>query len=486
MKKLSKFLIASIVIVYCCLLACNKQENLLMPVSIDINTIKSMPIESGEVFTVSPSIDFKDSYNIQTAFDNAVEAGPGSTVQLTEGVFYLNESIEVKGFDGIFKGAGKQKTIITTQDEINFDFPPGDLEGLLIFRNGNIHVSDMTIKISNPAPCTGLNWDVFQQSFPSIFNITGKSVLDPSTTEQNINSTFNNVQFIGGFGYFYGFNVYSFINIHPEGAPNYLLNGSHNFINCEFQSASICIEGVSSCNGNWTIGGSASSGNNFENANWAVQIRDCRNSYFNISHNYCTKIYWGGVSLCPWKYFIPFTSTLPFSKYLVDKNYFEVEGIGDAVVLWDYDIESGSKKMDAIVSNNRIYLNNTMYWGGGVYGLHVNDVLVTNNIFWGNGPVGIYCGIFGNQGYDQCSNWVLKGNNLERVDAYFTPILLGPGTNNFLVIGGSNKTNVLDNGTNNILTGVNNMQGEPLGPEIQDALMRKLEMMKLFKSLEWR
>ena len=484
MKNLSKFLIATVVIMGCCFLSCNKQDELLMPLTGNMSTINSKPFVSGQVFTVSPSDNYEDdSYAIQTALNNAVEAGPGSTVQLTEGTFYLNESIEVEGFVGSFKGAGKLKTIITTQGEINFDFPIGDLEGLFIFRNGNIHISDMTVRISNPTPCTGLNWNVFQNSFPSVFNMTGNSVLDPPTTEQNIISTFDNVQFIGGFGYFYSFNVYSFINIGPEGNPNYLLNGSHNVTNCEFQSASTCIEGVSSSNGNWTIGGSASSGNKFMNANWAVQIRDCRNSYFNISHNYCENIYWGGIGLCPWKYSNPFNSTLPLSKYLVSNNYFEVEGIGDAVVLWDWESESGSKKMDAIVSNNKIYLNYTTYWGGGIYGLHVKDVLITNNNFWGNGPIGIYFGTEFEGPWDQCSNWVLKGNNMERFNAYVAPIILGSGTNNCTVIGGSNKTNVLDIGKNNILTGVNNMQGNPLGPETKEAMERKIEMLKLFRSL---
>jgi hypothetical protein len=66
------------------------------------------------------------------------------------------------------------------------------------------------------------------------------------------------------------------------------------------------------------------------------------------------------------------------------------------------------------------------------------------------------------------------------------PIWLCPSTSNFLVVGGSNKTNVLNEGTENILTGVNNMHGNPPGPEIRDAMMRKLEMMKSFRSLRGR
>jgi hypothetical protein len=49
------------------------------------------------------------------------------------------------------------------------------------------------------------------------------------------------------------------------------------------------------------------------------------------------------------------------------------------------------------------------------------------------------------------------------------------------VVGGSNKTNVLDEGTGNILTGVSLVKGSPLGPQIQEAMMRKHEMLKLIK-----
>ena len=50
------------------------------------------------------------------------------------------------------------------------------------------------------------------------------------------------------------------------------------------------------------------------------------------------------------------------------------------------------------------------------------------------------------------------------------PIWLGQNTRNCVVVGGSNKTNVVDLGTDNILTGVNTMHGNPPGPAISDAM----------------
>ena len=92
-----------------------------MPTSKDASALASKPVTNGIVISVSPSGNYNDDAdNIQDALDDAVAAGPGSTVQLTAGTFYLNKGIEVEGFDGYFKGAGKDKTILTTHDKINF------------------------------------------------------------------------------------------------------------------------------------------------------------------------------------------------------------------------------------------------------------------------------------------------------------------------------------------------------------------------------
>ena len=73
---------------------------------------------------------------------------------------------------------------------------------------------------------------------------------------------------------------------------------------------------------------------------------------------------------------------------------------------------------------------------------------------------------------------------MSRLDAWLAKIWLDPGTSNYTVIGGGpNKTNVYDEGTNNILTGVNNMKGNSPSPAIKEAMARKLETMKAFKDL---
>jgi len=74
---------------------------------------------------VSPTGE-DDTNNIQYAFDQAVITGSGSTVQLTDGDFYLSKGIVVANFDGYFKGAGKEITTLKTRDDYLFPLtPPG-------------------------------------------------------------------------------------------------------------------------------------------------------------------------------------------------------------------------------------------------------------------------------------------------------------------------------------------------------------------------
>lgn len=57
-------------------------------------------------------------------------------------------------------------------------------------------------------------------------------------------------------------------------------------------------------------------------------------------------------------------------------------------------------------------------------------------------------------------------------------IYLASGTSDSTVVGSMKKTNVYDEGVNNILVVANNMQGNPPGPAIRDAIKRKAEMIK--------
>ena len=107
-------------------------------------------LASPKTFYVHPS-GGNDTANIQAAFNAAVKAGPGSTVQLSAGHFYTN-TILVKDFHGTFRGAGEGKTFIDSlhglgpsaagRDPLTPAIEPFPF--LFGFEGGHVRVSDMT------------------------------------------------------------------------------------------------------------------------------------------------------------------------------------------------------------------------------------------------------------------------------------------------------------------------------------------------------
>jgi parallel beta-helix repeat protein len=138
----------------------------------------------------------------------------------------------------------------------------------------------------------------------------------------------------------------------------------------------------------------------------------------------------------------------------------------------------------ALVSNNKIFMHNIIW--GGIWGSQLQDAIITNNQIKGIGMAGIY--VFSGYGCD------LLGNNVQNVEAipnswwlYYwsdwspAPITLF-GCAYFTVVGGSTQTNVLDlGGYENTIVGINNMNGNPPGQDLADALEQKHEMMEVFR-----
>lgn len=486
MKNLSKLYLAAIIMVCGYLTSCNTKENLLMPDFGDNATLASKSLNKGMVFTVSPSGNYNDdSYNIQTALNNAVLSGPGSTVQLTEGTFYLKYRIEVEGFDGYFKGAGKEKTIITTHDVVEFNLPAPDVESLIKFRHGNINVSDLTIKISNPTPCAGINdsgWG-FKTALPSVITITGNSSNNPGDSHQDISCNFHNVKFIGGAGDWMDyFNVNAFVwrtwDAMDWESPIYTLQGDFNFTNCEFNKACRCICSDLS-DGPCVVGGDELSANTFEDTYYATLLVDMSNSTANVSYNHYSRVYTSGVQI--FQGANVYTWDLSLSKYTICCNHIEArpfdpddpESFSNGIAVYDMGPWDGEgKKLDVNINGNKIFLNNNI---GGIFGCCVTDAVITSNKLWGTGLAGILFGIWD----DPCSYGLIKEGNVINLNAQLAPIWLGSGASNFLVY--ADKNDVLDEGTDNVVIGDHNKRSDNPGAEIREKMMRHMDMMNLHK-----
>ena len=100
---------------------------------------------NAQVFPVTPN-GVDDTENLNNAFADAMDEGPGSVVQLMEGEYFI-DLIETREFYGTLKGAGKGKTIISTIVDLSVDkFIDQNLDVVLLnFVGGDICVKDLTI-----------------------------------------------------------------------------------------------------------------------------------------------------------------------------------------------------------------------------------------------------------------------------------------------------------------------------------------------------
>jgi hypothetical protein len=165
------------------------------------------------------------------------------------------------------------------------------------------------------------------------------------------------------------------------------------------------------------------------------------------------------------------------SRLLIDHNEIHCVSTADGFGLYDYSFFVGeSCRLDTVITNNKIILEGT--WYGGIYGFGVSNAIVTNNVVSGYGGVGIYAGI--NGPWDIAGGWTIQGNNFQTLDAFIVPIYLGPGTYGCTVVGGNTKDIVYDDGTDNLVVGVNNMNGHSPGQELADAQEQKKEVINQF------
>jgi len=405
-------------------------------------------------FIVSPS-GGDDTANIQVAFDNAIAADPGSTVQLTAGQFYMND-ILVENFYGTLKGAGLGLTKIDVLRGLDPGAPgvssPMGSPHLFTFLGGDVHISDLTFDITpyepaepwGPPPPDGWWYDI----------------LSPILITGDINSLIENILFTGHAGtalYNPGHPLYSVKSYNVRAGIVYggklITTGKHILTKCDFDSIWLGVSAFGLMDCDLTI-----KSNTIKDNAIGIINAECDNSKIEISKNEIETTYFGGIWVLQ-----PPPRESP-SQWLITHNTIRVLSLdSDGISLMDF---SPTKSLEALVSNNKIILDDVNYGGIWTYGLQ--DAFISNNIIRGTGDYGIACAF--------AYNNILLGNNVQNVDAYWAPIVLLYASE-CVVVGGSSKTNVLDiAGSNNIIVGMNNMQANAPGPEIQEAMEHKREL----------
>ncbi|MHA2288789.1 MAG: right-handed parallel beta-helix repeat-containing protein, partial [Promethearchaeota archaeon] len=373
-------------------------------------------------------------------------------------------------------GAGIALTKIDVFDKVT---PCGDKETgqatfLFTFDGGDICISDLSFDITKEKPAEPWFWH-------GIYN---EDLTSPLCIKGEINSQIDHIKCTGREGTLVMPSVGSWnvrVGIafwatpHSEwfdgveyvyGEPGF--TGRHVITNCDFDSVGIGISVSGLMDGEMKIESNTFKGGYIGILNW-----DTVNSKIEISNNYIETRGWGGIYIGQFsnprytaRPVIPIESS---SQWLIAHNSLKVSYSADGIILGDISFRSsGIKSIETVISHNKIILDDTYY--GGIYTLGLKDAFISNNEIHGTGFYGIEC--------DFAYNNLILGNNIQNVDAFWAPIILYYAIY-CVVVGGSTKTNVWDMwGINNILVGVNNMQGNPPGPEIQEAMEQKMKIIQ--------
>jgi Right handed beta helix region len=342
-----------------------------------------------------------DTANLQTAFDACVAHGPRCTLQLAAGN-YLTKQLVAYNFRGTFKGKGKSKTTVEALPELRVNAAGGCKPNttdclwpsLIIFVDGDILVSDMSIKIT-AVPATTLNSGLtalfdavrimgqYNRTNASVKRITVSGMPDSSDTS------------------FFGFNLINgviFAGELPRSSIDldyYFLSGSFSVSNSSFNTMAAGTGTAGFIKDSRVdIGGSSAAGNVFEGLLVGVDVESFENSIVEVSHNTVATSTWASSWVLPWCCWLP---TKP-SLFLIHDNTFKPTGpSADGVILLD---DPANKWIYALVYNNTIEAQDIGYGGISVYSTKGTTIL--HNKISGTGADGIgiwdgtYAAVLGN------------------------------------------------------------------------------------------
>ena len=243
------------------------------------------------------------------------EARNGGTVQLQEGTYYLFNPIVVDfAFKGVLGGAGKDKTIITTDPNypigpVSFSWssslPPEDMWLLIWFnipvgQQGSIALSDLSINVPyaevSTAPDTGLLGFV-------IVNGT------------KVDTYFDRLRIKGGPGNLDGFNSWYGIVVFSLGDQD-LMTGNHYLRNCEFDTVFDPYDPVHIQNGTLIA-----TNNSLHDFAWGLDYEGLSNCSVEVSRNQLSKIKWThAISVLSYSILPDYPVAPLLSRYVITNN----------------------------------------------------------------------------------------------------------------------------------------------------------------------
>ena len=411
----------------------------------------------GHTVKVQPPNGVDDTAKIQGALNACVGYGPGCAVQLSAGT-YLTKQLVAYNFRGTFKGMGQDRTTIEALPNLHVDMEPvgGVPESLyqpntttcrwpslILFVDGDIHVSDLSIFITAPPGTATTTWLFGGSPFNGLYDAL-------SFMGQHVTACIDRIHMEGlpDPTNSFGFNVVNALHFTGEFPRSltpwdwYFLSGSLTVRNSSFSSATVGISQDGFVKSSRiTIGGSPSAGNHLEKGYGGVDIEASENSVFEISYNESSGS-GAGMWVVPWQpVFVPASP----SRYFIHDNKFTGTGqYADGFYFLD---DAANPWIQAAAWNNTVELQDTLSEGIGVYN-------TKGTVIWNNS-------VTGSDGRDGIGLWnstldTVIGNNVSgfTVDSTgLAQIYLDPSTTRDLVVCAERSDTVLNQGNDNIVIG---------------------------------
>jgi hypothetical protein len=437
-----------------------------------------------KVVQVGPPGGVDDTEILQNALNQCNSPSGGCTVQLSAGT-YVTKQLVTPYFYGTIKGMGMDKTSIeayaplpVSTEKPVWNGPPVLLPELIQFQEGDISIADLAMRCTAPVATEEWFWDDAGQ-----VGVHGLAAfLDVWGTSANL--SLNRVKVEGGFVADDDMTPWGRCNIWfaVVAEPNGALSGTMRVKSSIFFNVDYAVALLGLDSSKVTIGGSPLAGNRFEDVEQPISLDSFENSLAEVSYNDIVRTNWLGIELNP----ALWGPTQTASKFVVQHNnitvtpnpYVDSGWWPDAIDIFDWNWDDPtSAKSEFIVSDNTIWLSHDTGSGIGLY--QDAGSIVSSNRISGVGFAGLLL--------DGSTQDLLLGNNVARFTpeetpfGIFAPIWLSETTSQNTVVGGNDKAHAVDLGINNTLVGVNNMQGNPPGPAIRDAMRRKMEILKAMR-----
>jgi Periplasmic copper-binding protein (NosD) len=403
-----------------------------------------------------------DTATIQKALNACAAHGPGCTVQLQAGT-YKTSQLVTSNFQGTLRGVAENGTTIEALPTLPVNMPDPTAGGecqpntttclwptLILFIDGNVEVSDLSIRITATDGGATAPWSIGGSEYTSVLDalrFMGKRRADVSVDRVAIEGQHDKAATsLGGFNLGNGV---IFTGELPRSATPfdyYTLTGSLTVRSSSFKTMydGVGTDGFISSS-EVTIGGSSSAGNHFDDIAAGIDLASAEGSVFEVSYNVSTVSQYG-MAVVPWQsVFVPSGS----SQYAIHDNTFVTGADSDktAAGIFVQD-DSAEPRIQADISHNTI--NAQAPGNEGISVQFAKGAAISGNTISGTAGSDAI-------GLKSVTHSTVSGNDVSgfKPDASLgrAQIYLDSGTADDSVACLGTSDTVLDNGTGNTMAG---------------------------------